>query len=300
VAFNRAREETPIELMPEGTLLAIITALGELGTQPAKSYGSKDDNGDAEETRYVETAFVALETVTARVAATGKPFEIVLRVNMEALGDKSTQRKLAEATGTYKKPFDITQMLGKALQIKVKHKETNGRKFANVVDSVPLGEGQQSLIKPPRRTPILWEMETSDVAILTNLPKLFGDKLEDLVKASPEWRRRGSRTHTSQPTTTPPVQTQSVKPTAAAAPVNGNGSTGKPKHKPRAVVPPPDADDLFLFAANGDELTTWKAKDLQAYIEEKQLNPHTLEVCREGEDSLRLAFEYGFTDPIPF
>jgi hypothetical protein len=298
MAFNGAREETTIQLWPEGAVLVQDVGLIELGKQPIKSYGNKDDgDSDAEEVRYVETAAVILETVTARVAATGKPFEMAIRVNMESLGEKSTQRQLAEAMGIYKKPFDITAGLGKALQVKVKHKEVNGKKFANIVGYAPLGEGQEALIKPPKRKLLLWEIDSSDIKELADLPRLFGQKIEDLVKESQEWKQRCSRTKAAPATPAPIPQAQPPVPPVST---NGNGAAAKPRPRPRAVLPPPGDDERFLFSPDGDELTVWTAKDLQKHIDTNQLDPRTVEVCREDEDAMRLASEYGFVDPIPF
>jgi hypothetical protein len=273
VAFNRARTETAFELLPEGTLLAVVRALIDIGTQQTKNFDGKEKDGDAEETRDLETAVAVLETITHRVAATGKPFEVAVRINTESLDDRSTQRRLAEATGTYKKPFDITQMLGRALQIKVKHKDSDGKKYANVVDFVPLGEGQQALVKPPQRPLLLWEMEIGDLKDLDALPRLFGDKIGDLVKRSPEWKRRIAGPQA------PPKQ--APNPTAAP-PNNGAGTPPQPpprKTKAPAPAPMPNAGvRLWVYPEGEGEALDMSVEEARQYCLAKKLKPAEVEV----------------------
>jgi hypothetical protein len=312
--------ERSFDLPLPGGQLGVITALVELGTQRQK-YSGDDAETAGEEYKDLQTAAVVIELTSRPIPATGRNHELALRINLEALGERSWQRKVAEATRTFKPgvPYDITQVVGKALQVQIFIKERNRKKYANITEVMVVPEETIALVKPPQRRPFLWELG-ADIRLLDDLPRLYGQKLADLVKDSPEWQAHvtasnGTPTATSPPSPVPvaaastapataPTPAAAIPPASTPAPIPAvvHGTPSRPTfRRPVVTVAPPAPDARFWFASSeGAEMILWRAEDIQRHINVNQLDVRRVELVREGEELIHLAYEFGFQDSTPF
>jgi hypothetical protein len=293
MAFNPITDNGR-ELAPAGSQVAVITALVDAGTQkrkkwkvPAKDTAASPPPATSEgEWEVVPETVVVLELTNRPLRGSTANYELCVHIRVDVFGPKSHQRKLAEAALNKRfatgEPFDIRTILGKALQVKVVHKPSGDRVYANISEFMPLAEEMKHLVKPPQRSPLLWEIETGDLNLLDDLPRLFGETLRDVVAAAPEWRQRAQGTPARVPPRTPP------------APGHNSSVPQPPPRKPKPAPPPSDVPvRLWVYPQGEGDATLMTVEDLRRYCFENQLDPAQVEVCRETHpDKLATAADF--------
>jgi hypothetical protein len=162
------------EPCPEGLHAAVVVGVYDIGTQ-STPYGDKPrvvfDFELAEEDSAGHRYFLRRE-----LSRSLHPKSITRAFIESILGRTLTS---AEAAGE----FDDKSLLGSKCAVEVKHKDKEGRIYANIANVARLAKG----MKPPKsKTPLrflLLDREEFDAEVLDSLPEWLKDK----ITSSPEY-----------------------------------------------------------------------------------------------------------------
>jgi hypothetical protein len=171
---------------PQGTHPAVCCAVIDLGTQYSEKWKKQsrkvllgweldcDERGDGE-------PHVAWRRYTTSLHA-----KAGLRSMLEAWrGRNFTAEELAG--------FDLRNILGKGCIVTVTHNERDGVTYANVAS---VGALPKKMAVPTLRTkPILFDVDAPDMEVFA----AFREKLQEVIKASAEWKERAGGDGVGEP-----------------------------------------------------------------------------------------------------
>jgi hypothetical protein len=177
------------ELPPEGSHLARLVALIDLGTHQAQY---QDARPKVERRLYLAWELIGLNRTD------GRP-HILARVFNMSLHPKSALRQLLQQWGGTAlrdgESVDFTRLLGQPCLLSITHQAVNDRKFARVAGALQVPRGLT--VAEATRTPVLWEVDGNDpLPEHAWLPYCFGRPVKDWIIDSPEWGRRAGRATT--------------------------------------------------------------------------------------------------------
>jgi hypothetical protein len=168
----RLPEEKIYEMLPAGTHLAVCNRVVDLGTQET-AFGSK------------RQVLIAWEIIQEKMAD-GRPFTISKRYALSTDRRSNFRVDLEGMLGRPLKPedfgkFDLSDLLGMAALLQIKHDVRESRTFVNVTN----------VVAPPKGTParlsangaICFSFEPFDKHAFEALPVW----IQDLIRRSPEY-----------------------------------------------------------------------------------------------------------------
>lgn len=89
------------------------------------------------------------------------------------------------------KAFDVSKLLGAYCMVNCTVSETNGKTFTNVAGLTPLPGALKNAKPAPVHANIIFDLDKPDMKIFN----AFYEKLQDVIKSSPEW----AKLHSEQP-----------------------------------------------------------------------------------------------------
>ena len=90
----------------------------------------------------------------------------------------------AEARG-----FDVSKLIGAYCMVNVTTSETNGKTYSNVAGLTPLPGALKNSKPAPVHDHVVFDLDKPDMAVFNS----FHEKLQNAIKASPEWARHGKQ-----------------------------------------------------------------------------------------------------------
>ena len=81
------------------------------------------------------------------------------------------------------KAFDISKLVGHYCMINIVHSDTNGKIYANVAGISPLPSALKNQKPAPVHDNFMFDLDDPDMELFAT----FYDKLQETIKASPEW-----------------------------------------------------------------------------------------------------------------
>lgn len=82
------------------------------------------------------------------------------------------------------KAFDVSKLLGAYCMVNCTHTETNGKTYTNVAGITPLPGALKNAKPAAVHNDLMFNLDAPDMAIFAT----FHEKLQDAIKASPEWK----------------------------------------------------------------------------------------------------------------
>lgn len=219
------------------------------GVHPARVVGLIDLGSHEErfgdEAKTSRKCLVVYELVSQKKSGSTERHTIGERYSLPNKGkfhEKSKLRQVLEAARGRRynddQDIDITKFLGQAVQVTISHgTSSNGREYASIAQVAGIMEGIQ--VAPPSYTPLLWFIGGGPVPEQHWIPFCYGEKIEEVIKRSKEWKELGQ----PAPTQTPP-QSQS-QPNRQAPQPNRQQQTPPP---PTQAYQPPEPE----YAGTGD------------------------------------------------
>ncbi len=187
--------------VPPGAYIGRCYALVDLGTQTSDGqYGVKsnakmqlrwelfgeDENG---------------QPLTIDIDGKTMPLTISKNYN-RSLHEKANLRKdLAAWRGKdfsteEAKAFDVAKLQGAYCMVNVTESETNGKTYSNVAGLTPLPGALKNAKPAPGHDLLTFDLDAPDMAVFNS----FHDKLQDVIRLSPEWAAfERSRAKAAQP-----------------------------------------------------------------------------------------------------
>lgn len=180
--------------VPAGAYIGRCYSLIDLGTQlTTGQYGEKmqhkirigwelfgeDENG---------------EPLTVDVDGKTMPMTISKSYTV-SLHEKSGLRKDLAAwrgrdfTDEEAKGFDVSKLIGAYCMVNVTTSETNGKTYSNVAGLTPLPGALKNSKPAPVHEHVVFDLDKPDMAVFNS----FHEKLQNAIKASPEWARHGKQ-----------------------------------------------------------------------------------------------------------
>jgi hypothetical protein len=196
------------DIPPAGAHPAVIVALVDLGSRQ-ETYKNKDEKTGQETERTVEVRkiLVAWELTGERMSGS-EHNHVMCRDYTLATGPKSALRKMMESLRGRQyaegEGMEVDKLLGHPCQLNVTHgKSAKGNTYAKIDGVGPLMKGVSP--PPPGRKPFAWEIGSAPLPDLSWMPYLYGGKVEDLIKESPEWKQANGRANGQAPAGQPPA-----------------------------------------------------------------------------------------------
>lgn len=172
---------------PAGNHAGYLVGVIDLGTQ-TKSY-----KGESHEAYSI---YLCWELTDCPMSGTKGVNHVIGKEYTYSFHTKSSLRQMVEGwsgrTGKFNEgeEFDLRKLFGVPCLVNVSNSDGGeGRTFANLKGVTPLPKGMQA--PKPQRSTLWWEIETGTLEQLDWLPWSYGNKIADLVQASPEWKARG-------------------------------------------------------------------------------------------------------------
>lgn len=182
------------------------------GTHPARVVGLIDLGSHEEEyegkAKMVRKCMVVYELVGQKKSGSTEPHTMAERYSMpvnEKIGDRNKLRKVMEAVRgrryTNEDVIDITKFVGQAVQVTISHgTSTRGSDYARIDQVSGVMQGIQ--IPPPQLKPVVWWIGAGPIPGEHWIPFCYGEKIEEVIKRSKEWKESVQPTQTqlhSQP-----------------------------------------------------------------------------------------------------
>ncbi len=93
--------------------------------------------------------------------------------------------------------FDVSKLLGDYCMVNITQSESNGKTYSNVAGLTPLPGALKNAKPAPVHDFVRFDLDDPDMAVFAG----FHEKLQDAIKASPEWKAMHG-THTPKPAAT--------------------------------------------------------------------------------------------------
>ena len=112
-----------------------------------------------------------------------------------SLHEKSGLRKALAAwrgrdfTEEEAKGFDVSKLIGAYCMVNVTTSEANGKTYSNVAGLTPLPGALKNSKPAPVHEHVVFDLDKPDMAVFNS----FHEKLQNAIKASPEWARHGKQ-----------------------------------------------------------------------------------------------------------
>lgn len=87
------------------------------------------------------------------------------------------------------KGFDVSKLIGAYCMVNVTTSETNGKTYSNVAGLTPLPGALKNSKPAPVHDHVVFDLDKPDMAVFNS----FHEKLQNAIKASPEWARHGKQ-----------------------------------------------------------------------------------------------------------
>ena len=87
------------------------------------------------------------------------------------------------------KGFDVSKLIGACCMVNVTTSETNGKTYSNVAGLTPLPGALKNSKPAPVHEHVVFDLDKPDMAVFNS----FHEKLQNTIKASPEWARHGKQ-----------------------------------------------------------------------------------------------------------
>lgn len=173
---------------------ARVVAMIDLGTQ-MESFGG-------EEPKPRRQFFIAYE-LDEETSVKGVNHVVGVRYTL-SFHEKATLRKLAEAILNDGQKFppdhdvDYGALLGQPCSVQISHKQGTGeksdRKYVVVGTISAIPKKRRDQVFKPRRAPVLWLVGEDRAKLPDYLPRIYGEKVEDVIGRCRELTgRRGAR-----------------------------------------------------------------------------------------------------------
>lgn len=94
-----------------------------------------------------------------------------------------------EFTDEEAKAFDVSKLMGAYCMVNVTTSETNGKTYSNVAGLTPLPGALKHAKPAPVHPLVSFDLDAPDMDVFAT----FHEKLQEAIKASPEWKRLGKR-----------------------------------------------------------------------------------------------------------
>jgi hypothetical protein len=170
-------------IVPSGNHPGVLVAIVDLGTQEQEYKGVK---------KSAQEVFLCWELPGVEVAGTKGVNHVIGKGFTYSFHEKSALRGLVEKWRSRKykddEEFNPGVMLGQPCLVNVSHAKNGDKTYSNFDGVSPVIKGLT--IGQPQHKPILWEIETGDLAALSWLPRSYGSEIKDIVQLSPEWKAR--------------------------------------------------------------------------------------------------------------
>ncbi len=188
MSFKRKSKssEGDFELPPGGSYAAVFIGLIDLGTQPREYNGKK----------WEEDKVYLLWELTGEADSEGDNF-VVGKDYTFSLHEKANLRKMIEAYYGKRFPddyeFDLLLLMGKPCVLGISEgKSGNDKKYVEVTSVAQPTKGQ--IVPPPVRKLFIFDFEfvenpAIDPVIPDWVPPLYGRRIVDEIKQSPQWKR---------------------------------------------------------------------------------------------------------------
>ncbi len=185
--YAKTGETKPRELVPEGTYIARIYSLIELGSQ--ETMFTDEVTGEPIVQHKINLTFEIPEEM--RDFGKGQQPMVISKEYTLSFNEKANLRKLADAIEGRAIPedeavnYDILSLVGKAVQIQVVHKTSKaGNTRAEIINAVGLPKGMKPT--PQVNSTQILTFEGWNSALYSSLP----DFLKEKISKSPEYRRK--------------------------------------------------------------------------------------------------------------
>ncbi len=178
-------EQTNRVLAPEGTHIARVVRLIQLGTEEFEWQGQKKSASK------VWFDFELLEeTHIFKEGEDPKPFVVGSKYTL-SMAPKANLRKIVEGiigaslNDAEADSFDIEQILGKACLANIKYNKKGDKTFVNIETTAPLMKG---MVAKESFSPVVkLTFDNWNETLFTNLPKF----LKEAIEKSPEYSKKG-------------------------------------------------------------------------------------------------------------
>ena len=188
---------------PAGVHVARCIGLIDLGTQDVEYQGQHKLQHKIQITWEVLGEDELGAPLTVETDGKEMPITISKRYTL-SLSNKARMRSDLEAwrgkafTDEELKSFDVSKLLGAYCMLNVTETESNGKTYANVSSITPL---PRAVAKPEGVHPLVkFDLDNPDMKVFEG----FYQQLQDLIKASVEWRERTAKM-TGQPAPAKPA-----------------------------------------------------------------------------------------------
>lgn len=163
---------------PSGTHPGVCCAIIDLGTQYSEQWN-----------KHQHKVSIGWELECEPMRDDGSPHTVWKRFTV-SLHKKSDLRHVLEAwrgrsfTTEELEGFNLKNVLGKGCMITLTHQEKDGNTYANIASVSALPKKMPS--PTVSKAPIMFDLDEPDMALFAT----FSTKLQDLIKASAEWKER--------------------------------------------------------------------------------------------------------------
>lgn len=164
----------PREVVPEGTHIARLYSLVDLGTQETEWQGV---------TKWIHKVRFTFELPleTREFDGVQKPLVISNEYSL-SFGDKANLTKIVEGMLGRKlteketqEGIDLKTLVGKSCMVNVIHKETSKGVYANIASVVPVPKG---MVSPEQfNKTVIFEIDSFDVELFDKFPQFLKDKI---------------------------------------------------------------------------------------------------------------------------
>ena len=180
--------------VPPGAYIGRCYSLIDLGTQTSNGqFGEKlahkirigwelfgeDENG---------------EPLTINIDGREMPLTISKSYTVSLHEKSALRRDLAawrgkDFTDEEAKGFDVSKLMGAYCMVNVTQSESNGKTYSNVAGLTPLPGALKNAKPAPVHAPVSFDLDNPDMDVFDS----FHEKLQDAIKASPEWKAIGGK-----------------------------------------------------------------------------------------------------------
>lgn len=85
------------------------------------------------------------------------------------------------------KAFDVSKLLGAYCMVNVTHNDKDGKTYSNIASLTPLPGALKNAKPEGFHAPVIFNLDDPDMAVFS----CFHEKLQEVIKASVEWRKQG-------------------------------------------------------------------------------------------------------------
>lgn len=183
--------------VPPGAYIGRCYAIIDMGTQVNEQYAKSAHKVQLRWELFGEDE--AGQPLTVTIDSKTMPMTISKSYTL-SLHEKAGLRKDLAAwrgkdfTADEAKAFDVSKLLGAFCMVNVTQSENNGKTYSNVAGLTPL-PGALKASKPAGvHALVKFDIDDPDMALL----ETFSERMQELIKGSPEWQARGAKTGAAQ------------------------------------------------------------------------------------------------------